>query len=107
MATKRSGSATVAAVDKVDSPTKGKHGGKRPGSGRKAGVPNKVTMAAKEAFRLAFEKSGGAEALAEWAAENRTEFYKLYSRLIPVDLTTGEKPMDALTWAFGDRKVTF
>ena len=79
-----------------------------PGPGRPKGMQNKVTTAAKEAFRLAFEKMGGPDALAAWAAENPTEFYKLYAKLIPIDVTTGERPMDALTtWTFGERKVTF
>lgn len=63
-----------------------------PRAGRPKGVPNKTTTAAKEAFALAFQKLGGWEALAEWAAndpDNLREFYKLYARLIPVDLTSG------------------
>ncbi len=65
-----------------------------PRAGRKPGVPDKTTTAAKESFALAFDKLGGWEALAQWAAlpQNRTEFYKLYARLIPVDLTSqGDK----------------
>lgn len=70
-----------------------KKGERTPGSGRVAGVPNKTTTAAKEAFRLAFEGIGGYKALAEWATENRTEFYKLYARLIPVDVTSDGKAL--------------
>jgi hypothetical protein len=55
--------------------------------GRPAGVPNKATVAAREAFQLAFDKLGGPEQLAAWAVDNPTEFYKLYGRLIPVDVT--------------------
>lgn len=66
-----------------------------PGPGRPKGSQNKTTLAAKEAFRLAFDKLGGWEALAEWAMtepDNLTEFYKLYARLIPQDVTSnGEK----------------
>ncbi len=63
----------------------------KPGPGRPKGLPNKTTTAAKEAFALAFNKLGGWEALADWASlpQNRGEFYKLYARLIPVDLTSG------------------
>ena len=53
--------------------------------GRKKGTPNKNTLAAKEAFQLAFDNIGGAAALAEWAQENQSDFYRLYSRLIPMD----------------------
>lgn len=56
-------------------------------NGRKAGVPNKMTASAKEAFSMAFDKIGGAKSLAEWAEKNRTEFYKLFARLIPVDVS--------------------
>lgn len=55
------------------------------GKGRKKGTPNKLTKSAREAFARAFEEAGGADGLAEWALENRTEFYKLYARLIPVE----------------------
>jgi len=34
----------------------------------------------------AFNRIGGHHALAEWAEANRTEFYKLYARLIPMQL---------------------
>jgi hypothetical protein len=61
---------------------------KRPpnaGKGRKAGVPNKLTKSAREAFQLAFVAVGGGTGLATWAKANPTEFYKLYARLIPVE----------------------
>ena len=35
------------------------------------------------AFQKAFELVGGPIALAVWAMENRTDFYKLYARLLP------------------------
>lgn len=54
--------------------------------GRVAGTPNKTTTAAREAFQLAFDKLGGVDALSVWATENQTEFYKLFGRLIPVDV---------------------
>jgi hypothetical protein len=57
----------------------------KPGPGRPRGSANRLTRAAKEAFGLAFEKLGGIKALTEWGEENRTEFYKLYARLIPTE----------------------
>lgn len=60
--------------------------GKKTG-GRTKGVPNKTTTAAKEAFALAFDGIGGVPALIEWAEENRSDFFKLYARLIPVELS--------------------
>jgi hypothetical protein len=55
------------------------------GKGRPKGSPNKLTKSARDAFALAFEQLGGARALGVWAEDNRTEFYKLYARLIPVE----------------------
>ena len=60
-----------------------------PGPGRPAAVPNKMTVAAKEAFNLAFEGIGGVDGLIKWAsqnAKNRSLFYTLYARLIPQTL---------------------
>lgn len=57
--------------------------------GRKPGTPNKLTVAAKEAFQLAFEGVGGVDGLIKWAQHNPDEFYKLYARLIPVDVKHG------------------
>jgi hypothetical protein len=59
--------------------------GRKTGGGSRKGIPNKLTTAAKEAFELAFDELGGAEALAVWARSHRGEFYKLYARLIPID----------------------
>jgi hypothetical protein len=67
------------------------HGGKRPGSGRKAGVPNKVTQSAKEAIQLAAESLGGPERLVAWAQEdpkNETVFWgTIYPKLLPHQVT--------------------
>lgn len=54
--------------------------------GRQPGSPNKTTANAREAFQNAFDKIGGTERLATWAETNPTEFFKLYGRLIPVDV---------------------
>lgn len=54
--------------------------------GRVAGTPNKHTATIKEAFGEAFEKLGGADALVIWAKSNKTDFYKLASKLIPTEM---------------------
>jgi hypothetical protein len=54
--------------------------------GRKPGTPNKTTVAVKEAFRKAFDDLGGTAALVTWAQENPTQFYQLYSKLIPTEI---------------------
>ena len=51
--------------------------------GRRKGTPNKVTATARENIIAVFNRLGGTAAMAEWARENQTEFYKLYARLIP------------------------
>lgn len=70
--------------------------------GRVAGTPNKTTVAAKQAFQMAFDGIGGVEALQTWAAENQTDFFKLFSKLIPQDVNanvnlTQEDALKALT----------
>jgi hypothetical protein len=54
--------------------------------GRKPGSQNKTTIAVKEAFRQAFEILGGTQAMVVWAKENPTQFYQLYSKLIPTEI---------------------
>lgn len=54
--------------------------------GRESGSSNKTTVAAKQAFQLAFDGLGGVTALQEWAKDNQTEFFKLFSKLIPQDV---------------------
>jgi hypothetical protein len=64
--------------------------------GRQPGSQNKFTVAARTALALAFEGIGGVPALTAWARKNRSDFYKLYARLIPTEvngqITVTEKP---------------
>jgi hypothetical protein len=55
--------------------------------GRKSGTPNKLSASAKENIAAVFVRLGGYEAMTNWASENQTDFYKIYARLIPVELT--------------------
>jgi hypothetical protein len=59
--------------------------GKKTG-GRKPGSKNKTTAAVKQALVEAFEQMGGVESLVAWGRRNRTEFYKLWVRMLPVEL---------------------
>lgn len=61
----------------------------------------------REAWREAFDKLGGVDALVAWGKTNPDDFYKAVTKLIPTDITSGGKELAGLTWAFGDRKVTF
>lgn len=68
------------------------------GKGRPKGSQNKSTVKVKEAFEAAFEALGGVDALVTWGATEKSEFYKLYSRLLPVQIT-GDKdnPLHTVT----------
>lgn len=55
--------------------------------GRKAGTPNKFSGNVKDAIWETFNRLGGVEDMLRWAGENRTEFYKIMARLIPVEHT--------------------
>lgn len=66
--------------------------GKFTGGGSRKGKQNKLTQSAKTAFLFAFDELGGGKGLAEWAQTNKTDFYRLFSKLIPVDIVSdGEK----------------
>lgn len=58
--------------------------------GRQAGTPNKITAQFKDAVRIVYEDIGGNAALAAWARENPTEFYKIAARLIPTEVNVKE-----------------
>lgn len=64
--------------------------------GRPVGAVNRTTVAAKEAFALAFDELGGYAGMVAWAKrdpDNLKVFYTLYARLIPTDVTTGGEPL--------------
>jgi hypothetical protein len=56
--------------------------------GRKAGTPNKITQSVRERFVEAFDKLQSDEDvnLVAWAKNNPDDFYKLASKLIPLDV---------------------
>lgn len=54
-------------------------------AGRPKGVKNKTSKQAKENIEAVFVRLGSTSAMAEWARENKTEFYKIYARLLPVE----------------------
>lgn len=58
--------------------------------GRKKGTPNKLTGTFREAVSLTYENIGGHEAFAKWAAENRTDFYRIAARLIPAEIKSSD-----------------
>lgn len=56
--------------------------GKKTG-GRVKGTPNKATKAVKDALVEAFDELGGVPALVAWAKSDPTEFYKLWTKMLP------------------------
>lgn len=58
---------------------------KRP-PGRKAGVKNKMSATARENVIAVFTRIGGTAHMAEWARENPSDFYRMYSRMIPQEV---------------------
>jgi hypothetical protein len=75
--------------------------GSKPGEhrgGRKAGTPNKVTANVKAALLHAYAAIGGDDHFAKWARKNPTEFYKLYAKLLPTEVSvTGEMETRTIT----------
>jgi hypothetical protein len=69
------------------------------GKGRRKGVPNKFTVGAKAIVELCFDDIGGREAFAAWARKHRTEFYKVFARLIPVDVRAQVEHVTRLSYA--------
>lgn len=66
--------------------------------GRPKGASNKSTKAVKEALQEAFEGLGGVPSLVEWAKSEPTEFYKLWSKIMPTEVKAevtniGESPV--------------
>lgn len=57
------------------------------GKGRPKGVPNKSTIAVKQALQDAFDQIGGVERLAKFADENPDEFYKLWVKILPQEIS--------------------
>ena len=54
--------------------------------GRKKGVQNKITTNVKANVIQVFDDIGGVENMATWAAENPTQFYNLYAKLLPLQV---------------------
>jgi hypothetical protein len=55
------------------------------------GKPNKLCAEAKENIQAVFVRLGGTAEMAVWAKENKTEFYKIYSKLLPLKMV-GDGP---------------
>ena len=80
------------------------HGGKRPGSGRKAGVPNKLSATAKQNVIDVFQNLGGVEHMTKWANENPNQFYNIYAKIMPTQTEISGADGSALPIGIG---ITF
>ena len=63
------------------------HGGRRPGAGRKKGVPNKVTADIKAMVLGALDRAGGEEYMLEQARSNPNAFLTLVGKVLPTQVT--------------------
>lgn len=70
--------------------------------GRQKGSLNKNTSAAKDCLVDAFHAIGGVDKLVEWGKENLAEFYKLWGRIIPLDLNHGGQQDNPIKTALPD-----
>lgn len=82
-------------------------------SGRKRGVPTKMTMDVKEQILQVYHGIGGRVNFTRWAKDNETDFYKMFASLVPkqikADITvrdestlTDEQLESIITGAGGD-----
>jgi hypothetical protein len=70
---------------------RGKPFSKEHKGGRPKGTPNKITKSVKDAIFESFQslQESKEHSLTAWAKDNLTEFYKIASKLIPVELAGG------------------
>ena len=64
---------------------------KPPNSGRKRGVRNAVTSDAKQMFELAAAGAGGLPALTDFAKKKPENFWPLYAKLLPKNVSMDAK----------------
>jgi len=69
--------------------------------GRPKGSVNKLSGLAKENIAGVFNRIGGTEAMAQWATENQTQFYQIYSKLLPIEATLSGDELNPIQHVFG------
>lgn len=81
-------------------------GGKRPGAGRKKGVPNKLTSDLKEMILQALAGVGGVQYLQRQAKEKPAAFLTLVGKVLPLQVTgPGGAPVTVEIVRFGSRQA--
>ena len=68
---------------------------------RTVGAKNKISGQAKENIQAVFVRLGSTAAMAEWAKENKTDFYRIYARLLPIE-GPGEQGEHKVTISWAD-----
>jgi hypothetical protein len=63
-----------------------------------------MVKAAREAFQIAFEQLGGPKALTDWGRDNPTQFYTMYSKLIPQQIEASFAPADVSEAPLSERE---
>jgi len=76
--------------------TRGKHGDRRSGAGRKKGVPNKLTADVKAAIMQAFCEAGGAEYLRKISKSHPQVFCALLDKILPQQTQISGDPSNPL-----------
>jgi hypothetical protein len=73
--------------------------------GRRAGTPNRITGAMREAVQVVYNDMGGHAAFTRWAKKNKTEFYRIASKLIPVEIKdTSDKRVTVVIDSLSERR---
>lgn len=67
------------------------------GKGRPKGSVNKNTAQVKAALQAVYEKKGGDKALLAWALNNETEFYRLWGKMLPQEVSGPDGGAIAIT----------
>ncbi|MGV8856745.1 MAG: hypothetical protein ACOH2L_19175 [Devosia sp.] len=65
--------------------------------GRPRGVPNKITTTVKRSIEATYSGIGGLDAFIAWARENPTEFYRLWAKMLPLQVQADLKHSGAVT----------
>lgn len=86
-------------LEKVEE--KSSHGGKREGSGRKPGTPNKLSMTVKQNVISVFDAIGGTDHMTQWALDNPNQFYAIYAKLMPTQQEITGADGEALPLSIG------
>lgn len=54
--------------------------------GRAKGTKNKIGQDVKNSLLFVYKTIGGDKSFSDWAKEEKTEFYKMYSKLLPTEM---------------------